>query len=92
MSFTSKLIVAIQNFAAADKIVVKTKDCCIECVPLGKATKCQESCAFDAISIIPDINKIHVDEAKCIGCGFCIEACPNKCFADKTQFNTKEVV
>ncbi len=37
---------------------------------------CQLSCPNDAIHVIEPVNARVVDEAKCAGCGICVEACP----------------
>ncbi len=35
---------------------------------------CEESCGFDAISIID--GKAFIDKEKCVGCGLCADICP----------------
>jgi Fe-S-cluster-containing dehydrogenase component len=39
---------------------------------------CVESCPFKALSVSEKTGAVLVDEAKCTGCGICIDACPGK--------------
>jgi len=39
---------------------------------------CAESCPVKALSVNEKTGAVQVDEAKCTGCGICIDACPGK--------------
>ncbi|HHY22068.1 MAG TPA: 4Fe-4S dicluster domain-containing protein [Bacilli bacterium] len=58
------------------KELVKAK-AIIECYEDIPCNPCETSCPVNAIYIGKNINKQPVlDVEKCIGCGFCVEACP----------------
>jgi len=66
--------------------VVRIKDCMLNCKDSSWKTNCQRACVFDAISIDVKTCKVSIDNSKCTGCGFCIEACPTNCYLDKVEF------
>lgn len=39
-------------------------------------TPCVKACPREALSLNKDSHIIHLDKARCAGCGWCIEACP----------------
>lgn len=84
--YSKELKNAIFNYASNNKIVIRIKDCVQDCKDLSEKTNCQKACAFDAISINIKTRKIYIDNSKCTGCGFCINACPNNCYMDKVEF------
>ena len=47
------------------------KTCTFACIGLGN---CVKVCKFDAMHIVDGVAK--VDRNKCVGCGACVEACP----------------
>lgn len=82
--YSKELKNAIFNYVSTNKVVVRVKDCSLDCMTLGEKTNCQKACAFDAISI--NNNKVFIDSNKCTDCGFCVDACPNNCYMDKIEF------
>lgn len=77
---------AIQNYCTNHKTVTKIRKCSMNCTVSQGSTCCQKSCAYDAILVDEIKHTTYIDNNKCIDCGFCIEACPNKNFADKIEF------
>ena len=49
--------------------------CAYGCVACGA---CVEACRFGAVQI-NDLGCAEVDEEKCIGCGTCLNHCPQRC-------------
>jgi len=47
---------------------------CVQC----EDYPCVKSCPTEALSINSETGAVQVDEAKCTGCGVCINACPGK--------------
>lgn len=68
------------------KTVTKIKPCSMECTTPGSKTACQGACPFEAINIDEENHTTYINNERCIGCGFCIEACPNHNFMDKVEF------
>lgn len=85
-NFAKELNYAIQSYSTSYKIVTKIRECSMDCTDSQGRTCCQKSCAFDAILVDESKHTTYIDNTKCIDCGFCIEACPNKNFADKIEF------
>lgn len=86
ISYNEALKEAITNYASDHKIVIKLKECSMECKTEDGKTNCQKVCAFEAIKVDKEKHTTIIDSTKCIECGFCIEACPNKNFMDKVEF------
>lgn len=84
--YSKELKNAIFNYASNNKIVIRVKDCALDCKDVNEKTNCQNACIFDAISINLNTNKVSIDDSKCTGCGLCIDACPNNCYLDKVEF------
>ncbi|NCF09209.1 MAG: Fe-S cluster domain-containing protein [Gammaproteobacteria bacterium] len=66
--------VGIHTCAAAALSFGGPKACKYGCLGLGD---CQRACAFDAIRMTDD-GIVAIDEAKCTGCGLCVDACPKQ--------------
>jgi len=65
-----------------------------ECVQEIPCNPCEAACRFGAIEIgSPITNTPQIDEAKCIGCGVCVAACPGLAIfvVDKT-YSEKEAL
>ncbi|ERI94576.1 4Fe-4S binding domain protein [Clostridiales bacterium oral taxon 876 str. F0540] len=85
-NFSRELKKAISNYTANNKVVIKVKNCCMNCTSSDTKTLCQSSCPFDAIVIDESKHTTLIDSAKCTDCGFCIEACPNGNYIDKIEY------
>ena len=55
-------------------IAVVLSDQCVAWKNPGSCSKCKEVCTYDAIHIVEGVPV--VDDAKCNGCGRCVNACP----------------
>jgi Na+-translocating ferredoxin:NAD+ oxidoreductase RNF subunit RnfB len=84
--YSKELKNAIFNYTSNNKIVIRIKDCNLGCMTLSEKTTCQQACEFDAISVDVKTCKVYIDNNKCTGCGFCVDACPNNCYMDKVEF------
>lgn len=84
--YSRELKAAIFNYISSNKVVIRVKDCTLDCIDVEGKTKCQNNCAFDAISIDAKRRKLYIDKNKCTDCGFCVDACPNNCYMDKVEF------
>jgi Fe-S-cluster-containing hydrogenase component 2 len=49
------------------------QDTCRQC---PHPVPCQLACPHDAIEVIEPVNARVVNNAKCVGCGICVQACP----------------
>lgn len=52
----------------------ETPHLCVQCDDYP----CVESCSLKALSVNEKTGAVLVDDAKCTGCGVCINACPGK--------------
>ncbi|MFL0269472.1 4Fe-4S binding protein [Candidatus Clostridium radicumherbarum] len=84
--YSRELKTAIFNYTSSNKVVIRVKDCTLDCMNAEGKTKCQSNCTFDAISIDAKLGKLYIDKTKCTDCGFCVDACPNNCYMDKVEF------
>lgn len=85
-NFAKNLQNAILNYSQNHKVVIKIRDCAMDCAVLGTKTKCQKACPFEAILVNEEKHTTFIDNEKCTDCGFCIEACPNSNYIDKVEF------
>lgn len=84
--FITQLKEKILSASRDNKIVIKVKDCSMECMSSNNKTVCQNTCPFEAININVEKHTTYIDDDKCIDCGICIETCPNHNFMDKVEF------
>lgn len=84
-TFVQDLKNVIKNYSTSTKIVVKVKECTMDCDIKEGKTPCQLSCPFEAILTDSSNNTTYMDNDKCVDCGFCIEACPNNIYMDKCE-------
>ncbi|MFL0248140.1 4Fe-4S binding protein [Candidatus Clostridium stratigraminis] len=84
--YSRELKAAIFNYISSNKVVIRVKNCTLDCMDAEGKTKCQSNCAFNAISIDARQCKLYIDKTKCTDCGFCVDACPNNCYMDKVEF------
>jgi Na+-translocating ferredoxin:NAD+ oxidoreductase RNF subunit RnfB len=84
--YSQELKIAIFNYVSSNKVVMRVKECTLDCIDAEGRTKCQSNCTFDAISIDTRLCKLYIDKTKCTDCGFCVDACPNNCYMDKVEF------
>jgi Na+-translocating ferredoxin:NAD+ oxidoreductase RNF subunit RnfB len=85
-AYVEDLEKAIKNYTSDHKVVTKIKSCGMECSGSSGKTNCQNICHFDAIFVEEENHTTFIDHDKCIGCGFCVDACPNNCYMDKVEF------
>lgn len=85
-NFVNDLRQALENPDITRPIITKIDDCPIECIEAQGKTFCEATCSFDAILADKTNHLVTINQAKCIGCGFCIEACPNKVLMDRSEF------
>jgi len=75
---TEDLVVAIYERAAMPRIYIESAGKLA--VPLGcrhcDDAPCVTVCPTGAVSRRSDLEPVLVDQGKCIGCAFCVEACP----------------
>jgi ferredoxin hydrogenase len=85
-NFIIELKRAILDYDSSKPIITKVSNCPVECIRTSEKTFCETSCAFEAILVDKNNNSVIINKDKCIGCGFCIEACPNKVLLDRIEF------
>lgn len=85
-NFVNDLKQALESHDITRPIINRIDDCPLECIETQGKTFCQISCTFDAISTDKINHLVTINEEKCISCGFCIEACPNKVLMDRSEF------
>lgn len=84
-TFVQDLKNVIKNYSTSTKIVIRVKECTMDCDIKEGKTPCQLSCPFEAILTDNSNNTTYMDNDKCVDCGFCIEACPNNIYMDKCE-------
>lgn len=85
-NFVNDLKRALKNNDITSPIINRIADCPIECIETQGKTFCEATCSFDAILVDKTNHLVTINETKCISCGFCIEACPNKVLMDRSEF------
>lgn len=85
-NFIMELKHAIMDYDSSKPIITRISNCPVECIQTSGKTFCETSCAFEAILVDKNNNSVILNEDKCISCGFCIEACPNKVLLDRIDF------
>jgi Fe-S-cluster-containing dehydrogenase component len=62
--------IGAHNLPRATRVSLGT---CVQCDP----APCLEACPADAIAVT-DQGAVEIDQELCIGCQFCVDACPNQ--------------
>jgi iron only hydrogenase large subunit-like protein len=78
---------AVSSDSGREKTVVSCGSCSNhECRDAKIGAPCASSCPFHAIMIDRKTDGLSIDHEKCVGCGLCVEACPDGILQDLVEF------
>jgi len=85
-AYIQSIVQGITSQQVRSRIVQKLKNCGSDCEQVEGKSKCQSVCPFEAIITSEDGKDKWIDEALCMSCGRCVNACDSGNYLETLQF------